>query len=156
MRGCAPILVVCACAFRVFVSISFDTVHYPWSRRAHFEGARRQELCHPYADSAEGDSVAARRTRSVRHCADGHWQDRGLCVDCAPLLPPKSQATTPRKLTQACIFPHPRTYGAACREFSRIWTLHRSEEHQTDVHSLMRTSYAALCFKTTSANQNMT
>src|SRR3546814_4683074 len=104
MRGCAPRLVVCACAFRFFVSISFDTVHYPWSRRAHFEGARRQELCHPYADSAEGDSVAARRTRSVRHCADGHWQDRGLCVA-------------------------------------------RSEEHTSELQSLMRISYAAFCLK---------
>src|SRR3546814_3163477 len=95
MRGCAPRLVVCACAFRFFVSISFDTVHYPWSRRAHFEGARRQELCHPYADSAEGDSVAARRTRSVRHCADGH----------------------------------------------------RSEEHTSELQSLMRISYAVFCLK---------
>src|SRR3546814_1596313 len=116
MRGCAPRLVVCACAFRFFVSISFDTVHYPWSRRAHFEGARRQELCHPYADSAEGDSVAARRTRSVRHCADGHWQDRGLCVAFAPLLPRKSQAT-------------------------------RSEEHTSELQSLMRISYAFFCLK---------
>src|SRR3546814_568523 len=139
MRGCAPRLVVCACAFRFFVSISFDTVHYPWSRRAHFEGARRQELCHPYADSAEGDSVAARRTRSVRHCADGHWQDRGLCVAFAPLLPRKSQATAARKLPHACAFPHPRT---------------RSAAHTSELQSLMLNSYSVFFLKKTRTDLN--
>src|SRR3546814_20806193 len=105
MRGGAPRLVVCACAFRFFVSISFDTVHYPWSRRAHFEGTRRQELCHPYAALAEGDSVAARRTRSVRHYAAGHWQDPGLCVAFTRLLPRKSQATAARTLPPALAVP---------------------------------------------------
>src|SRR3546814_8470619 len=72
-----------------------------------------------------------RRPKPLR----GHYSDHRRCKDCAGASVRRSSGTPDRPRPSGC-----RGYGA-CR------ALTRSEEHTSELQSLMRISYAVFCLK---------
>src|SRR3546814_6978889 len=52
-----------------------------------------------------------------------------------------------RRVEGLCEYPHAGTFHRACRDGCERWVF-RSEEHTSELQSLMRISYAVFCLKT--------
>src|SRR3546814_10154701 len=95
-------------------------------------------------DACDGCAPAFLRRHALHHRAARFAPAHGQLVKTRRLLPTDGAAAPPPAGTFAR---HPR--GCCWRKSPTVLIIRRSEEHTSELQSLMRTSYAVLCLKKT-------